>query len=191
MNSTRAFLSGLIILNTSSVLAQPPGPPVSEPVDANVLNFPSVQTVDGTVSVDNFPQILVTPFARECEASSESCSIDLTELTSMGEVHITQASGQAQNVGTTASPRFFNGGFAGPEVLLPSSVNTTDTGNDRDILFSQSMDLIPVTSTILFLEPDSSTVFFYISGYVAGSSAANSATAREAALPVIGSEESP
>ena len=191
MNSTRAFLSGLIILNTSSVLAQPPGPPVSEPVDANVLNFPSVQTVDGTVSVDNFPQILVTPFARECEASSESCSIDLTELTSMGEVHITQASGQAQNVGTTASPRFFNGGFAGPEVLLPSSVNTTDTGNDRDILFSQSMDLIPVTSTILFLEPDSSAVFFYISGYVAGSSAANSATAREAALPVIGSEESP
>jgi hypothetical protein len=51
----KAFILLLVTLGTTSVTAQPPGPPVSEPVDANVLNFPEVQTVNGSVSVSNFP----------------------------------------------------------------------------------------------------------------------------------------
>lgn len=54
MKGAYTFL--LFIFSTSSVLGQPNGPPVSEPVDANVLNFPQVQTVDGSVSVSNLPE---------------------------------------------------------------------------------------------------------------------------------------
>ena len=194
----------LIAANAYADPPRPPGPPVSEPVDANVLNFPSVQTVDGTVdvsnfpavqtvdgtvSVSNFPQNSRSPFSRSCTAVASECTIDLTNLSAMGEVHLTQVSGQAQNVGTTASPRFFNGGS--PEVLLPPTVNTADTGDDRDILFSQSMDLIPVSSFIRFLEPGSTNVFFYVSGYVVASPVASAAAARDAGVPVRSSSKSP
>jgi len=163
-NSSLAVLSVAVVAVAfvSSVCVA--SPPVTEPVDANVLNFPDVQKVEGTVSVRNFPQHHAIPFARSCVAYDETCSIDLTDLTELGEVHIRQASGQALDVGNTASPRFFNGGST--EVLLPPTVNSPDTGTARDVLFSQSMDLIPVDSVITFLEPDSSNVYCYISGYV-------------------------
>jgi hypothetical protein len=132
------------------------------------------------VSVANFPAESLIPFSRQCEVADETCTIDLTDLMAMGQVHITQASGQALNVGVTASPRFFNVGIAGPEVLLPAVLNTLDTGGDRDIAFSQSMDLIPVGPEIQFLEPDSTDVYFYIHGHVVGSSAANAANAAAA-----------
>ena len=151
--------------------------------NVNVINFPSVQTVDGTVSVSNFPQNLMSPFSRSCVAlSADNCSIDLSDLTGIGEVHIRHASGHAQNVGTVASPRFLN---AGAEVLMPPTINTTDTGNDRDVVFSQSMDLIPVGSSILFIEPGSVDVYFYISGYVVGLSAANVAEAEDAGASLV------
>lgn len=164
--------------------AGPPGPPVTEPVDVNVTNpvLPvEVSNADPIpVSVANFPAESLIPFSRQCEVADETCTIDLTDLMAMGQVHITQASGQALNVGVTASPRFFNVGIAGPEVLLPAVLNTLDTGGDRDIAFSQSMDLIPVGPEIQFLEPDSTEVYFYIHGHVVGSSAANAANAAAA-----------
>ena len=189
MNKIKFLLAPMALFIAAFANAKPPGPPVSEPVDANVLNFPSVQTVDGTVSVSNFPQNTRSPFSRSCTASDSECTIDLTALVALGEVHLTQVSGQAQNVGITASPRFFNGGS--PEVLLPPTVNTADTGNDRDVLFSQAMDLIPVSSFIRFLEPGSTNVFFYISGYVIASPDAGAAAARDAGVPITSSKDSP
>ena len=70
-------------------------------------------------------------------------------------------------------------------MLMPPILNTADTGNDRDILFSQTMDLIPVSPVIWFLEPGSSTVWFYISGYVVGTSATSAAAAEEAGVPLV------
>ncbi len=165
----------LAFLCATGANAQPPGPPVSEPVDANVLNFPSVQTVDGTVTVSNFPKDLVTPFARGCIEFTFACTVDLTDLAAMGELHITHASGLAENVGRFATPRF---GEPGTEVLIPTTAATTDAADDRDVTFSQSMDIIPLNPVIPFSEPESTRVFFFLRGYVIGPSAADVAAAR-------------
>ena len=162
----------------------------SNNVDANITNDSSNPVpVDGTVAVSNFPQSNLIPFARECSNTDEDCSVNLTDLAEMGEVHITQVSGQALNVGKTASPRFFVA--SGVELYLPTTVNSTDTGNDRDILFSQSMDLIPVNSNISFVEVDSTEVFFKVAGYVAGSSAADAAAATGTEVSFTESTEEP
>lgn len=177
-----AVSSGLF---AGAAMAGPPGPPVTEPVDVFVTNpvLPvEVSNADPIpVSVANLPAASLIPFSRQCELADETCTIDLTDLMAMGQVHITQASGQALNVGATASPRFFNVGIAGPEVVLPAVLNTLDTGGDRDIAFSQSMDLIPVGPEIQFLEPDSTDVYFYIHGHVVESSASDAANATNAA----------
>ena len=162
-----------------------------KPRDVNVTNFPSVQTVDGTVEIGNFPR--KTPFARSCVArSSDSCVIDLSSLAATGEVHITQASGQAIDVGTVASPRFFNGrSSSGPEVLLPHVVNTADTGNERDVLFSQSMDLIPVAPEVGCHEPGTTDLYCYIHGYVVTTSTTATAVATQEGIPFAVKVESP
>ena len=178
MKASRIFIFFLVvtsILVTGIAWSKPGGnddaPP---PFDTNVVNTPDVNVVNTPdVNVVNFPQNILSPFSRSCTANDAECTIDFSALAEIGEVHITQASGQAQNVGITASPRFFNGGS--PEVLMPPTVNTVDTGNDRDVVFSQSMDLIPVSSFIRFLEPQSSNVFFYIHGYVVTSASAAAA----------------
>jgi hypothetical protein len=181
-------LACMALVFANCVSAQKSGPPLSEPVDANVLNFPEVQTVDGTVSVDNFPQSRVSPFARSCVVAADACSIDLTDLAAMGEVHITHASGAALDVGDFASPHF---GVGSALVLLPPTINSTDTGIDRDIVFSQSLDLIPVSAIIAFSEPDSSSVFFYLSGYVLGSDTANAAAAKDIGSPMTERQDIP
>ena len=165
------------LLLCGNAFAKPGGNDDAPPtVDVNVVNTPDVNVV-------NFPQNLMTPFNRACfELSDDDCSIDLSDLTGTGEVHITHASGQAQNVGTVASPRFINGGAF---IHLPPTINTTDTGNDRDVVFSQSMDLIAVSANIYFREPESLEVYFYISGYVLGSSAANVAEAADAGASLV------
>jgi hypothetical protein len=193
----------LALLFATFVSAQPPGPPVSEPVDANVLNFPdvqtvdgtvgvsnfpNVQTVDGTVSVSNFPQSVVTQFARGCQATGPACAVDLTDLALAGEVHITNASGGALDVGEFASPRFNNGSAL---VVLPPTINSTGTGFDRDLVFGQSMDLIPDNPFIRFEEPQSSQVFFYLSGYVVSPSGTDAAAARALAIPDTEGREMP
>ena len=185
---------GLAIASLSvAALAGPPGPPA--PIDVNVTN--SVLPVEVSnadpipVSVSNMPETTFTPFSRECEVTDETCSIDLTDLMAMGEVHITQVSGSALNVGQFASPRFFNVGFAGPEVVLPAIVSSLDTGVDRDITFSQSMDLIPVGPDIQFLEPESTSVFFYLHGHVVGSSSASAAANSAAAFSASAGKASP
>ena len=170
----------LVFFVVTSVNAQPPGPPFSGPIDANVLNFPNVQTVDGSVNVSNFPQTSLVPFVRQCTGFSSNCSINLTDLMEMGGVHITHVSGQALNVGATSSPRFSPGGFT--EINLPHTVNSLDTGVDRDIQFSQSMDVIPVGTSIEFVEPQSTEVFFKIAGHVVESSTAASAVISGAAI---------
>jgi hypothetical protein len=151
-------------LLAASAYAMPPGPPVTEPVDVTVVNpvLPvEVSNADPIpVSVANIPDKSLIPFSRQCEVADETCSIDLADLYAMGEVHITQVSGAALNVGVFASPRFFNVGRGGPEVGLPAAVFSLDTGVDRDITFSQSMDLVPVGPNIVFLEPQSTDVFF-------------------------------
>ena len=188
----------------SAALAAPPGPPVTEPVDVNVTNpvLPvEVSNADPIpVSVTNIPDKSLIPFARECEVGAESCTIDLTDLMAMGEVHITYASGAALNVGAFGTPRFFNVGSGGPEVGLPPTIASLDTGTDRDVTFGQAMDLVPVGPEILFLEPESTFVFFYLHGHVVGSSAANAASAanatdaaaaKDAAIPDVAGKESP
>ena len=187
--STRGyFCIGLSGLFASAALAGPPGPPVTEPVDVNVTNPVLPVEVSNSdpipVSVSNIPETSLIPFSRECEVNTESCSIDLTDLMAMGEVHITQVSGGALNVGEFASPRFFNVGFAGPEVGLPAVVSSLDTGLDRDITFSQSMDLVPVGPDIQFLEPQSTNVFFYLHGHVVASASASAASVPAAARSV-------
>jgi hypothetical protein len=163
-------------------------------VDVNVLNPVVPVEVSNSdpipVSVANFPATTLIPFSRQCEVNADTCSIDLTDLMAMGEVHITQASGGALNVGEFASPRFFNVGFAGPEVGLPAVVSSLDTGFDRDVTFSQSMDLVPVGPDIQFLEPQSTNVFFYLNGHVvkSGSASAASAPAAARSVGVTGSE---
>lgn len=194
-NMKGLLLAPLVLLFTASTYALPPGPPITEPVDVTVTNpvLPvEVSNADPIpVSVSNVPETSLIPFARECEVIDETCSIDLTDLSVMGEVHITQASGAALNVGQFASPRFFNVGSSGPEVSLPAVVNSLDTGVDRDIAFSQSMDLVPVGPKIQFLEPQSTEVFFYIHGYVVASSSASAAVAKDAAVPITVGKESP
>jgi hypothetical protein len=185
----------LAFLLAASAYAMPPGPPVTEPVDVTVTNpvLPvEVSNADPIpVSVSNIPETTLIPFSRQCEVADETCSIDLTDLMAMGEVHITQASGSALDVGQFASPRFFNVGFAAPEVGLPAVVSSLDTGVDRDITFSQSMDLIPVGPDIQFREPQSTSVFFYLHGHVVGSSSASAAATRAAAFSASAGEASP
>jgi hypothetical protein len=181
-------LSGLL---ASAAFAKPP---ITEPVDVVVTNPVVPVEVSNSdpipVSVSNLPEATLIPFSRQCEVVDETCSIDLTDLMAMGEIHITQASGGALNVGQFASPRFFNVGFAGPEVGLPAVVSSLDTGLDRDITFSQSMDLIPVGPEIQFLEPESTSVFFYLHGHVVESASASAANAPNTArsVGVSGSE---
>jgi hypothetical protein len=171
-------LSGLL---ASAAFAKPP---ITEPVDVVVTNPVVPVEVSNSdpvpVSVSNLPETTLIPFSRQCEVVAETCFIDLTDLMATGEVHITQASGSALNVGEFASPRFFNVGFAGPEVGLPAVVSSLDTGLDRDITFSQSMDLIPVGPDIQFLEPESTSVFFYLHGHVVESASASAASAASA-----------
>ena len=157
------------------------GPPITEPVDVVVTNPVVPVEVSNSdpipVSVSNIPEITLIPFSRQCEEVADTCSIDLTDLMAMGEVHITQASGGALNVGEFASPRFFNVGFGGPEVGLPAVLSSLDTGLDRDVTFSQSMDLVPVGPDLEFLEPQSTNVFFYIHGHVVEPASASAAVA--------------
>jgi len=169
-------------LFTSAALA---APPITEPVDVVVTN--SVVPVEVSnaepipVSVSNVPDESIIPFARACSATADSCTIDLTALAQTGEVHITHASGAALNVGLFASPRFANGTSF---VLLPPTVNSLDTDAARDIVFAQSMDLIPTNPVILFSEPVSTSVFFYLSGFVVSSASASAANATSAAKDV-------
>jgi len=170
----------ILLLVSPAVLAEKPDPTApNRPLQVKEFNVDGNGWIavheQGTADVNvlNFPQKVVSPFARSCTNADDTCEIDFADLTELGEVHISQASGQAQNVGVTASPRFFNGGFASVEVLLPPTINTADTGNDRDVVFSQSMDLIPVSNLVTFHEPDSTLVYFYISGYVVESSVAS------------------
>lgn len=177
---------------------------LTEPVDVVVTNpVVPVEVANAdpiAVSVATLPEDSLIPFSRQCELFGDRCTIDLTDLMATGEVHITYAAGAALDVGAFATPRFFNVGIAGPEVSLPPTIASLDTGTDRDVTFGQSMDLIPVGAEILFLEPDSTRVFFYLHGHVVRSSAAsaasaasgaNAALARDAAVPVATGTQSP
>jgi hypothetical protein len=167
-------------------------PPLTEPVDVTVTNpvLPvEVSNADPIpVSVANAPEKSVSPFARACNASAQTCSVDLTDLAASGEVHITHVSGAALNVGEFASPRFRNGAT---EVILPPTVNSLDADLNRDVMFTQSMDLIPLDTTIVFTEPQSARVFFNVAGYVLGSGAASASATRNAATLATGTATMP